>query len=346
MEDQLNKLKEDTEQKIREIDDLDLLQELKVAVVGRKGELTLILRGLSSVPDEDRPRLGKMSNDIKQHLISLIDEKEARLKQETLSSRLMEERVDVTMPGQIPETGRIHPLRRTLRRMKEIFEGMGFSVKEGPEVETEYYNFEALNIPAQHASRDMWDSFYLGRDLLLRSHTSPVQVRVMEKEEPPLRVISIGKCFRRDAVDASHFWIFNQVEGFMVDEGVTFGDLKGVLLNFAREMFGKERRIKFIPSYFPFTEPSAEICVDCFVCKGKGCRSCGGSGWLEILGAGMINPAVYKWADGLREKPVYDPEKYTGFAFGIGVERIAMLANGIDDIRLFYENDSRFLKQF
>ncbi|MCD6309783.1 MAG: phenylalanine--tRNA ligase subunit alpha [Candidatus Eremiobacteraeota bacterium] len=346
MEEQLNLLREKTEKILEEVKDLESLQDLKVKILGRKGELTLILRQLGQIPPEDRPRLGMMSNEVKRHLQSLMELKEEELKKASLESQLIKEKVDVTFPGIIPEVGHIHPIRKVIRRIKEIFIGMGFSVREGPEVETDYYNFEALNIPAQHASRDMWDSFYLGKDLLLRSHTSPVQVRVMEKEEPPLRIISLGKCFRRDTVDASHYWTFYQAEGFMVDEDVTFGDLKGVLLNFTREMFGKDRKIKFIPSYFPFTEPSAEICVDCFICKGKGCRSCGGGGWLEILGAGMINPVVYKWADSLREKPSYDPEKYSGFAFGMGIERIAMLAYGIEDIRLFFENDLKFLKQF
>ena len=260
-------------------------------------------------------------------------------KRQALDRRLLEERIDVTLPGRWPAPGRLHIVNQVIRQIKEVFRGLGFGVVQGPEVETDFYNFEALNIPSDHPSREMWDSFFLREGLLLRTHTSPVQVRVMETTEPPVRIIVPGKCYRRDAVDATHFWEFHQVEGLLVDEGVTFADLKGTLEVFARGLFGKRRRARFNPSYFPFTEPSAEVMVDCFLCEGTGCRMCKNSGWIEIMGCGMVHPRVL-------ERVGYDTERYTGYAFGMGVERIAMLSYGIDDIRLLFEGDERFLRQF
>lgn len=301
--------------------------------------ITRLLKNLGSLPPDVRPRVGKEINDFKARIEELLENKVEFFKRREKEERLARERVDVTLPGERIIPGRIHILTHVTRELKKIFNGMGFEVAEGPEVETEYYNFEALNIPPDHPSREMWDSFYIREGLLLRSHTSPVQVRVMEKRCPPLRIIVPGRCYRRDSVDATHSWMFHQLEGFMVDRKVTFGDLKGILSTFASEMFGEGRRTSFHPSYFPFTEPSAEMAIDCFICAGKGCGICKNSGWIEILGAGMIHPNV------LREVK-YDPEEFSGFAFGMGIERIAMLKYEINDIRLFFENDIRFLNQF
>jgi phenylalanyl-tRNA synthetase alpha chain len=319
--------------------DLKSLEEVRIRFLGKKGELTRHLRNLVNLPPEERKEEGRRLNQVKELAESLLAGRTGEFRKSEIESRLERERLDVTLPGVRFAAGKIHPITRVTREIKNIFMGMGFEVAEGPEVETEYYNFEALNIPPDHPSREMWDSFYLGEGLLLRSHTSPVQVRVMEKRRPPLRVIVPGRCYRRDAVDASHAWMFHQVEGFMVDRKVTFADLKGVLSAFAGRMFGEERRTSFNPSYFPFTEPSAEMAIDCFACSGAGCSVCKGSGWIEILGAGMIHPAVLRAVG-------YDPEEFSGFAFGMGIERIALKKYGINDIRLFFENDVRFLKQF
>ncbi len=339
MKEELERLAATARAAIEAANDLKTLEALRVQYLGRQGELTSVLRGLKSLSAEEKPKMGKLSNDIKVELEGLIDTKEQQVREREQQQRLASERLDVTLPGVPAKSGRLHPLTQVLRRLKDVFVGLGFEVVEGPEVETDYYNFEALNIPADHASRDMWDSFYLGGNLLLRSHTSPVQVRIMEKQQPPVRVIVPGKCFRRDAVDATHSWEFHQIEGLVIDENITFADLKGVLDTFAREMFGSRRKTRFSPEYFPFTEPSAGMHIDCFACHGKGCRICKQSGWIEILGCGVVHPFVL-------ENVKYDTERYTGFAFGMGVERIAMLAHAIDDIRLFYENDVRFLNQF
>lgn len=336
---ELERILNEAKGKLATASELAVLEDLKIRYLGRKGELTKLLRRIGQIPRDERPAAGKAANEAREELENLLREKLDFLKRAEREQFLKGAAIDVTMPGRRPYLGRIHPVTLTLRKIKEVFIGLGFEVVEGPEVETDYYNFEALNIPKDHPSREMWDSFYLEENLLLRSHTSPVQVRVMEKRLPPIRIIVPGKCYRRDAVDATHSWMFHQVEGLLVDEGVTFADLKGVLEVFAREVFGAERKTKFIPSYFPFTEPSAEMAIDCMVCNGKGCRVCKQSGWLEILGSGMVHPRVL-------ERVSYDSEKYTGFAFGMGVERIAMLKYGIDDIRLFFENDLRFLRQF
>lgn len=336
---QLAKLRSEAEAEIRATS-ADKLNDLRLKLFSRKnGSLNAILRGLGGLSAEERPKVGSLANEVKAHLEGLLNERLEQLKNTMMEARLQSEKIDVTMPGHWQNPGRIHILNQVLDRIKDTFKGLGYSVVQGPEVETDYYNFEALNIPANHPSREMWDSFFLREGLLMRSHTSPMQVHVMEKYEPPVRVIVPGKCYRRDAVDSTHFWEFHQVEGLLVDKNVTFSDLKGTLDLFARRMAGPQRKTRFNPSYFPFTEPSAEVMMDCFVCNGKGCRVCKNSGWIEIMGAGMVHPKVLKGVG-------YDPEKYTGFAFGMGVERIAMLSCGIPDIRLLFEGDDRFSRQF
>jgi len=339
MKETLEKIKESAVELINNARASDALEELRIKFLGKKGEITRVLKGLGKLPMELRPKMGKLANRIKHQISGLLDERVTLLERKRMEEKILKESIDITLPGRKIRAGRIHPLTRILREIKEIFIGLGFGVVEGPEVETEYNNFEALNIPADHPSREMWDSFYFRRGLLMRSHTSPVQVRVMKRQEPPVKIIVPGKCYRRDTVDATHHWMFYQVEGLLVDKRVTFADLKGVLIQFAREMFGEDRKAMFFPSYFPFTEPSADMSIDCFVCQGEGCRICKQSGWIEILGSGMVNPNVLRCIG-------YDPEIYNGFAFGMGPERIAMLKYGIDDIRLFYENDLRFLEQF
>lgn len=340
MKDELARLAEEARRRIEAADDLKALEAVEHEYLGRKsGSISAMLRGLGSLPADERPAFGKVVNEVRQELEGVLETRRGSLHAAAQEERLRTERLDVTLPGLPVESGRIHPITQVTRLIKDAFMGLGFQVVEGPEVETEHYNFEGLNIPADHAARDMWDSFYLGGNLLLRSHTSPVQVRVMEKQQPPVRIIVPGKCYRRDAVDATHCWEFQQVEGLLVDEGVSLAHLKGVLDAFARALFGQRRKTRLAPSYFPFTEPSAEMHIDCFACEGAGCRICKHSGWIEILGCGVVHPNVL-------EAVGYDTERYTGFAFGMGVERIAMLRHGIDDIRLFYENDLRFLRQF
>lgn len=314
------------------------LSNLKVKYLGRKGVITSELKSLSSIPAGKRPLHGKKINDLKQLIEEELDSRESQLKKEELGKQLLSDSLDVTLSGKCTFFGREHPINKTLSEITDIFVRMGFSVEEGPEVELDYYNFEALNIPKDHPARDMQDTFYISDDIVLRTHTSPVQVRVMEKRKPPLRFIAPGKVYRCDA-DITHTPMFHQIEGLMVDKGITFSNLKGVLEAFLHQMFGADTPVRFRPSFFPFTEPSAEIDIGCILCNGEGCRVCKGSGWLEILGAGMVNPRVF-------ENVGYDPEEYSGFAFGMGIERIAMLKYSIDDIRLFFENDIRFLRQF
>ncbi|HAK89470.1 MAG TPA: phenylalanine--tRNA ligase subunit alpha [Nitrospiraceae bacterium] len=317
---------------------LSELANLRVKYLGRKGIITERLKSLSALPPEERPLQGKNINEIKESIEADLDSRESRLKHEELKKQLLSDSVDVTLSGKFIPFGRPHPINKVLSEITDIFVGMGFSVEEGPEVELDYYNFEALNIPKDHPARDMQDTFYITDDIVLRTHTSPVQVRVMEKRKPPVRFIAPGKVYRCDA-DITHTPMFHQIEGFMVDKGITFSNLKGVLEAFLHRMFGADTPVRFRPSFFPFTEPSAEVDIGCILCGGAGCRVCKGSGWLEILGAGMVNPKVF-------EHVGYDPEEYSGFAFGMGIERIAMLKYSIDDIRLFYENDIRFLRQF
>ena len=314
------------------------LQQLKVKYLGKKGLVTEKLKTLSAIAPEHRPAYGKTVNELKQHIEQEVIRVELLLKQEEYKKSILTEALDVTLPGKYTPFGREHPIHKVLSEITGIFSSMGFEVEEGPEVELDYYNFEALNIPKNHPARDMQDTFYISDEVVLRTHTSPVQIRVMEKRKPPLKIIAPGKVYRCDA-DISHTPMFHQVEGFMVDTDIAFSDLKGVLQLFIHSMFSAETPVRFRPSYFPFTEPSAEVDIGCIFCSGKGCRVCKQTGWLEILGAGMIHPRVFEYVG-------YNPEMYTGFAFGMGVERITMLKFGIDDIRLFFENDLRFLRQF
>jgi phenylalanyl-tRNA synthetase alpha chain len=335
MREELERLRLEAKRKIDEAANEKELQAVRVEFLGRRqGKITQILRSIKDLGPQDRPRVGELVNKIKR----AVQEDLKRRKKE-ISPEEKEEWVDITLPGKKPLLGRLHPITQTLEEIKRIFIGLGFQVVRGPEVETEYYNFEALNMPRYHPARDEQDSFYLDDNHLLRTQTSPVQIRVMEKKSPPIRIIAPGRCYRRDTVDASHFPMFHQVEGLAVDKRITFSDLKGCLTYFVHQMFDKKTRLRFRPSFFPFTEPSAEVDISCIMCKGRGCRVCSGKGWLEILGAGMVDPEVFR-------KVNYDPEKYQGFAFGMGVERICMLKYGIDDIRLFFQNDLRFLSQF
>ncbi len=335
MKEQLGKLKDEAERKIRQAKDEKELDGVRIEFLGRKqGKITHILRNLKDLPSEDKPLIGGLVNKLKQFIQKEIEEKKNKIEEKET-----EEYIDITLPGKKPLLGRLHPITQTVREIKSIFNGLGFRVVSGPEIETEYYNFEALNMPRYHPARDEQDSFYLDDNYLLRTQTSPVQIRVMQKESPPIRIIAPGRCYRRDAVDASHFPMFHQIEGLAVDKKITFSDLKGSLTYFIHQMFGRETKLRFRPSFFPFTEPSAEVDISCIMCKGSGCRVCSDKGWLEILGAGMVDPEVFK-------KVGYDPEKYQGFAFGMGPDRICMLKYGIDDIRLFFQNDLRFLEQF
>jgi phenylalanyl-tRNA synthetase alpha chain len=315
------------------------LDALRIKYLGKKGELTAVLRGMGALSAEERPVIGQLANDIRANIEEALTAKAAEQKEEALEAQLKAEKLDVTMPGAAPAAGHTHPLTWVQRDLEDIFIGMGYAIAEGPEVEYDYYNFQALNIPENHPARDTQDTFYITDNILLRSQTSPVQARVMEVQKPPIRIISPGRVYRSDAMDSTHSPLFHQLEGLVVDKGITMADLRATLSTFAQAMFGEQTKIRFRPHHFPFTEPSAEVDVSCFACGGKGCRLCKGEGWIEILGAGMVHPNV------LRNCGI-DPEVYSGFAFGLGVERIAMLKYHIDDIRLLYENDVRFLSQF
>ncbi len=314
------------------------LSSIRAKYLGKKGLITSELKNISLVPPDERPLFGKKINDLKEFIEAEINKKESELKYQEIERKLISETLDITLPGKFVAFGREHPINKTLCEIIDIFSKMGFSVEEGPEIELDYYNFEALNIPKDHPARDMQDTFYISEEIVLRTHTSPVQIRVMESRKPPLRFIAPGKVYRCDA-DITHTPMFHQVEGLMVDKDINFSHLKGILEAFLQKMFGSDTPVRFRPSYFPFTEPSAEVDIGCILCSGTGCRVCKGSGWLEVLGAGMVNPVVF-------ENVGYDPEEYSGFAFGMGIERITMLKYSIDDIRLFYENDIRFLRQF
>ncbi|MBU0573166.1 MAG: phenylalanine--tRNA ligase subunit alpha [Candidatus Margulisbacteria bacterium] len=320
------------------VEDQRTLEDLRVKYLGKKGLLTELIKYLGDLPAAERPKMGKAINDAKNQIQHLISDKQSRFEDLSKQKSLQKDILDITLPGRAEKTGKIHPISRVMNEVLEVFSKLGFSIAYGPDVETDYYNFEALNIPAHHPSRDMWSTLYVEGDVLLRTHTSPVQIRVMEKQNPPLAVVVPGRVYRRDA-DVTHSTVFHQVEGFLVDRDVTFGDLKGALTSFLHYIFGRQKKVRFRPSYFPFTEPSAEVDVQCVMCGGDGCRICKGTGWIEILGSGMIDPNVFKYVK-------YDPEKFSGFAFGLGIERVAMLKYGIDDIRLFYQNDLRFLRQF
>ncbi len=340
MESQLKQLRQDALEELLQASDLGQLTELRVKYLGKKGSLTAVLRGMGALTPEERPRIGQVVNDIRNELEDVLTQQINRLKQAELTKRLSSEQIDITLPGRKIYRGHKHPLTLTMDRVKETFMRMGFTVSEGPEVETDYYNFEALNLPKDHPARDMQDSFYITEDILLRTHTSPNQVRTMEAAGPnnPVRVIVPGKVYRRD-YDATHSPMFHQVEGLVIDKDISFADLKGTLELFIHEIFGDSVRVRFRPSFFPFTEPSAEVDISCVMCGGKGCRVCSGTGWLEILGSGMVHPRVLEMSG-------YDPSLVSGFAFGMGIERIAMLVYGIDDLRLFYDSDLRFLRQF
>ncbi len=318
---------------------LDALNDVRVSVLGKKGELTAVLKGMKNVAPEDRPKVGQMVNDARSEIEQRLEKVKEALEAAKLEQQLKEEVIDVTLPARKTAVGHRHPNTIALEEVERIFVGMGYEVVEGPEVEYDLYNFEKLNIPANHPAKDEQDTFYINKDIVLRTQTSPVQARVMEQGKLPIRMIAPGRVFRSDEVDATHSPSFHQIEGLVVDRHITFADLKGTLEQFAREMFGENTKTKFRPHHFPFTEPSAEVDVSCFKCGGSGCRFCKGSGWIEILGCGMVHPHVLEMCG-------IDPDEYTGFAFGVGLERIALLKYEIDDMRLLYENDYRFLKQF
>lgn len=340
MEEKLKRLNEEALRALAQANTMDELNELRVRILGKKGELTQILRGMGGLSPEERPRIGQIANEVRDSVEGELSARTAALKELAREQKLREEGLDITLPGTPLLRGRKHPLTIVREEIQDIFLGLGFSIAEGPEVETDYYNFEALNLPKDHPARDMQDTFFISPETLLRTHTSPVQVRTMEKTAPglPVKIIVPGKVYRRDD-DATHSPMFNQVEGLAVDRRITFSDLKGTLDLFARLMFGMKTRTRFRPSFFPFTEPSAEVDISCVICGGDGCRVCSHTGWLEILGSGMVHPRVL-------EVSGYNSEEVTGFAFGMGVERITMLKYGIDDMRLLFDNDLRFLQQF
>ena len=342
LQDQIQAICQELQSKVESVGTSEDLEKIRVEYLGKKGLIGQLLAQIGQVHSEQRPEFGKSINEAKELAARLLDEREAVLRQTELSQRYQTQALDVTLPGRRLPWGHAHPLTRVLKEILDIFQDLSFSIAQGPEIETDHYNFEALNIPKDHPARDMQDTFYIkgggGVDRLLRTHTSPVQIHVMEKAKPPMRVVSGGKVYRRDD-DITHSPMFHQVEGFLVDKNVSMGDLKGVLTLFVSRMFDSKTRLRFRPSFFPFTEPSAEVDISCILCNAKGCRVCAGTGWLEILGAGMIHPAVFRAVK-------YPEGRWSGFAFGMGVERIAMLKYGIGDIRLFFENDQRFLKQF
>ena len=339
MKEQLEAIRSAAKAALDKVSGQQEIEELRVRFLGKKGELTGILKQMGSLSPEERPVIGQLANEIRTNIEAGISERQQKLKAAADELRLKAEKLDVTMPGTKFALGKKHPLYKVLDEIEEIFLGMGFSVAAGPEVEYDYYNFEALNLPKDHPARDTQDTFYITDNILLRSQTSPVQVRVMEKQKPPIRIIAPGRVYRSDAVDATHSPVFHQIEGLVVDKGVTMGDLKGTLADFARRLYGEDAVVRFRPHHFPFTEPSAEMDVMCFGCGGKGCRLCKGEGWIEILGCGMVHPKVLANCG-------IDPEEYSGFAFGMGLERVVMRRYNIDDLRLFFENDERFQDQF
>lgn len=341
MKARLEELRGEALQELQGVETPQALGDLRVKYLGKKGALTEILRGMGGLSAEERPVIGQVANDVRSAIEAVIEEKAAAFQQAETNNRLFAETIDVTLPGKKLPTGSVHPLNKVAQEIEDVFVGLGYSIAEGPEVETDYFNFEALNLPKNHPARDMQDSFYVTEDILMRTHTSPVQVRTMQAKEgmTPVKVICPGKVYRRDDDDATHSFQFNQIEGLVIGKGIRMSDLKGTLLQFVQQMFGEQAQIRLRPSFFPFTEPSAEVDVTCVQCGGNGCRMCKQTGWLEILGCGMVHPRVLEMGG-------YDPEEVTGFAFGMGVERIALLKYGIDDIRHFYTNDLRFLSQF
>ncbi|UCD59012.1 MAG: phenylalanine--tRNA ligase subunit alpha [Candidatus Hydrogenedentota bacterium] len=338
MKEELEKIRTEALDKIEQCQDLSLLAQIQVEYLGRKGSFTKLLRKMGSLDREERPAFGKLANELKAEIQRAIDAKRTRFEAQERDERLKSESLDVTLPGIRPEIGHLHPITIVLGEILRIFEGLGFQIVTGPEVETDYYNFEALNFPKDHPTRDMQATFFITDTVMLRTHTSPVQIRAMLLQQPPVRIVAPGKVFRRDD-DITHSPMFYQVEGLAVDEHITLGDLKGVLEAFIHRLYGPQTAFRFRPSFFPFTEPSAEVDIRCVICGGSGCRTCSQTGWLEILGSGMVHPNVL-------EVVGYDPEQYTGFAFGMGVDRLAMLKYGIEDIRVLYENNVRFLEQF
>lgn len=341
MEEKIAQLKAEAAAAVKGANDVAALNDIRVKYLGKKGEFTAILRGMGSLSPEERPKVGAIVNAAKGEIEELIGTQKKVLEAKELEARLASEKIDITLPGRNVPMGHLHPLTLTLERIKDIFVHMGFSVEEGPEIERDYFNFEALNLPKDHPARDMQDSFYITEEILMRSQTSPVQARTMQSNEPnkPIRMIAPGRVYRRDEYDATHSPMFTQVEGLVIDEGISLADLKGTLELFLHQIFNENVGVRFRPSFFPFTEPSAEVDISCVMCHGEGCKVCKGTGWLEILGAGMVHPHVLEMSG-------YDPKKVSGFAFGMGVERIAMLSYGVDDLRLFYDNDTRFLSQF
>lgn len=338
MQQQLKQLQDEALKALQQAGTLQELQDVRVRVLGKKGQLTELMKGMRDLAADQRPAVGSLANRLKDRFEEVFEVRQEELSRQAIDARIARERIDVTLPGRTRPVGNLHPVTLVTERIVDIFARLGFSVEEGPEIEEDFYNFEALNIPRDHPARDMQDTFYIDDDRVLRTHTSPVQIRAMLKHRPPVRIIAPGTVYRRDS-DLTHSPMFHQIEGFLVDERVTFGDLKGVLTHFLSEFFGTELPVRFRPSFFPFTEPSAEVDIGCVICSGSGCRVCGRTGWLEILGCGMIDPAVFTSVN-------YDSEQYSGFAFGMGLERIAMLKYGVNDLRLFFENDLRFLRQF
>ena len=339
IESKLKEIRDKVTEAVKNAGTLEIINDLRVKVIGKKGELTEIMKSMKDIPKEEKPKFGQLVNELRNEVEELLSSTTNRIKREIRQKQLEEETIDVTLPAKKTERGHKHPNQVALEEIERIFTGMGYKVVFGPEVEYDYYNFEALNIPADHPAKDEQDTFYINDKIVLRTQTSPVQVREMEKGKIPIRMIAPGRVFRSDEVDATHSPCFHQVEGMVIDEGITFADLKGTLEAFAKKMFGEDTKVKFRPHHFPFTEPSAEMDVTCFKCGGKGCRMCKGEGWIEVLGCGMIHPNVL-------DRCNVDRSKYSGFAFGIGLERIALLKYEIDDMRLLYENDVRFLKQF
>ena len=339
MKEKLQSIKEQALSKIAEAQDINLLNDIKVSILGKKGELTQVLKSMKDVAPEDRPKVGQMVNETRANIEAKLEEKMKSINSAMRAEKMKRETIDVTLPGVKKIDGHRHPNQIALEDLERVFIGMGYEIVSGPEIEYDKYNFELLNIPANHPAKDEQDTFYITKDILLRTQTSPVQARIMEQGKLPIRILSPGRVFRSDEVDATHSPSFHQIEGLVIDKNITFSDLKGTLAEFAKELFGEDTKVKFRPHHFPFTEPSAEVDVSCFKCGGKGCRFCKGSGWIEILGCGMVHPKVLKMCN-------IDPEEYSGFAFGVGLERIALLKYEIDDMRLLYENDIRFLKQF
>ncbi len=335
MKEKLLEIRDRALSELDSIKHLDALEKFRIEYLGKKGQITSLMKQLGTLTKEERPAFGKLANEVKNEIVGFLEKALDSLKGKETGQ---EEVIDITLPGRAPSRGHLHPINQVNSEICRILVKMGYSIVKGPNIELDYYNFEALNFPKDHPARDMQDTFYVSENTVLRTHTSPMQVRVMEKQKPPVSIIAPGKVYRSDS-DVSHTPMFHQVEGLLVDKGVTFGDLKGTLTSFVHQMFGSDIKLRFRPSFFPFTEPSAEVDIQCVICRGKGCRTCSNSGWQEILGSGMVDPGVYGFVD-------YDPEVYSGFAFGLGIERITMLKYGIDDIQLLFKHDMRFLKQF